>query len=278
MENYILSIDRTGINTLTLQKLLSSYSITIIESINEIEAIKIIDQDIYHFDLIVWNVEYIDDVIESTINKIKTNNIAKDIPIVIVSSASGKSKIIETIQMGASEYIVRPFEEEVFLKKICHILGINFKDNFRFRKDEDLIVFNFSEIFNREIKCACRGQYELSVVLARLALKSGESENLKILQDTLKAMNIVFKTKLRETDMVGLYSQDSSLILLPFTNKNEVKVVVDKLENVFITNTVIKNKNNSYQLFLDFVTYPSDGKNKENLLKALELKASSKPI
>ena len=46
----------------------------------------------------------------------------KDLPIVMVTSERGKFSVIEALQNGATDYIVKPVNEKVFLEKVQEIL------------------------------------------------------------------------------------------------------------------------------------------------------------
>ena len=46
----------------------------------------------------------------------------KDLPIVMVTSERGKFSVIEALQSGATDYIVKPVQEKVFKEKVQEIL------------------------------------------------------------------------------------------------------------------------------------------------------------
>jgi two-component system chemotaxis response regulator CheY len=45
----------------------------------------------------------------------------KDLPIIMVTSESAKYNVIDAIDAGATDYIVKPINEKVFLQKISQI-------------------------------------------------------------------------------------------------------------------------------------------------------------
>jgi len=57
------------------------------------------------------------------LKKIKGNDSLKDVPVIIVTSESDKSKIIEAITAGASNYLVKPFLPDSLQDKIISVLG-----------------------------------------------------------------------------------------------------------------------------------------------------------
>jgi len=46
----------------------------------------------------------------------------KDLPIVMVTSERGKFSVIEALQNGATDYIVKPVQEKIFKEKVQEIL------------------------------------------------------------------------------------------------------------------------------------------------------------
>ena len=46
----------------------------------------------------------------------------KDLPVVMVTSERGKFSVIEALQSGATDYIVKPVQEKVFKEKVTEIL------------------------------------------------------------------------------------------------------------------------------------------------------------
>ena len=46
----------------------------------------------------------------------------KDLPIIMVTSERGKFSVIEALQCGATDYIVKPVQEKIFREKVSEIL------------------------------------------------------------------------------------------------------------------------------------------------------------
>lgn len=49
-------------------------------------------------------------------------------PVIMLTQEDDSSKVIESIACGASDYIVKPFNHEIVVKKLESILGIKFSD------------------------------------------------------------------------------------------------------------------------------------------------------
>jgi len=71
--------------------------------------------------LLDWNMPNMNGI--DCLKAIKANPTTKAVPVMMVTSEAEKSKIIEAIQNGASNYLVKPFEAEALKEKISGILG-----------------------------------------------------------------------------------------------------------------------------------------------------------
>ena len=66
--------------------------------------------------LMDWNMPKMTGI--DALKKIKADPALKSVPIIMVTSESEKSRIIEAIQAGAANYIVKPFQAETLQEKI----------------------------------------------------------------------------------------------------------------------------------------------------------------
>jgi two-component system chemotaxis response regulator CheY len=71
--------------------------------------------------LMDWNMPNMTGI--EALKAIKANPATKAVPVMMVTSEAEKSKIIEAIQSGASDYLVKPFQADDLKAKITKILG-----------------------------------------------------------------------------------------------------------------------------------------------------------
>jgi len=65
------------------------------------------------------------------IKNMKKDQVAKDIPVVVISTEGNDSKIMEFMDSGAAGYITKPFTAETIRDLIVNILGeVNYEDAF----------------------------------------------------------------------------------------------------------------------------------------------------
>jgi len=241
---------------------------------DEAEAVDILKQKRKSVNAIIWTINYMGFHSFESIKSIKSMDDFKELPVLIISKFTDKKYIIKAIEVGAVEYIVRPFDQNTVVRKICRLLGIVVDKTIQWEDEDDIIIFNFAEMFNREIKAASRGEYKLSVMLGILLPDKPEEEDDRG-DKLIGIMRSVIKNCLRETDSVFHYGKNNLIILLPFAGENGAEAVAKKLHEIFDTNTVINKNRNGFSLATVHVTYPGDGKIKERLLEELESRFGS---
>jgi two-component system chemotaxis response regulator CheY len=73
------------------------------------------------FDLVLmdWNMPNMTGI--DALKKLKADAATKAVPVIMVTSESEKSRIMEAIQAGAANYVVKPFQQDTLQEKISAI-------------------------------------------------------------------------------------------------------------------------------------------------------------
>jgi two-component system chemotaxis response regulator CheY len=71
--------------------------------------------------LMDWNMPNMDGI--TALRTIKADDSIKAVPVIMVTSESEKSRIIEAIQSGAANYVVKPFQPDTLQEKIKQVTG-----------------------------------------------------------------------------------------------------------------------------------------------------------
>ena len=67
-----------------------------------------------------WNMPEMDGM--DFLKKVRAMPDYKGLPIVMVTSEAAKYNVVEALQCGATDYIVKPVREKIFMEKISEIL------------------------------------------------------------------------------------------------------------------------------------------------------------
>ncbi len=82
---------------------------------------KLTEEKDYNFLITDWNMPELSGL--ELVKKIRSNNDLKKIPIMMVTTESKKTDIIEAAKAGVNGYVIKPFTPEAIKEKIDKILG-----------------------------------------------------------------------------------------------------------------------------------------------------------
>jgi two-component system chemotaxis response regulator CheY len=93
----------------------------IIEADDGSNALKVLEKE--KVDLVIsdWNMPKMTGI--EFLKAVRANTAFKDLPFLMVTAEAQKQNIIEAVQAGVSNYVVKPFTEEVITEKLAKILG-----------------------------------------------------------------------------------------------------------------------------------------------------------
>ena len=96
----------------------------IVQAENGVDAIMKIKEFAGKIDLILMdiNMPKLDGV--STLKELRAARVTMNIPIIMVTSESEAEKVIECIEAGANDYVVKPFTPNVLMEKIKNIMPV----------------------------------------------------------------------------------------------------------------------------------------------------------
>lgn len=276
MKKSILSVDAMDITKIELSSILKDYDINIVSATNEIEALSLLREGNVGISAVIWTVNFVDELDFSAIRGMKRRGNHKHIPVIIISRFTDKSHIIRAIEAGASEYIVKPYNETVLLNKLFKALGLPYSNTESYTDDIiEISLFSFSEMFNKEFKAASRGGYPLSVLVVSLTqMEDRAAENINETDSFAGLVRKVIGTRSRETDIAFKYGSNV-IVLLPFTDKKGADAFEEKLKRVFESHTAIKQRKKGYGFLTASVSFPEDCRIKEKLLEKLEHKVNN---
>lgn len=91
----------------------------VIEAEDGAEAVRKVQAGGIDLVLMDWNMPNMSGI--EALKAIRANPASAGVPVIMVTSESEKSKILEAVQAGATNYIVKPFTADVLQEKISAI-------------------------------------------------------------------------------------------------------------------------------------------------------------
>jgi two-component system, chemotaxis family, chemotaxis protein CheY len=89
----------------------------VVEANNGEEALNLLAQNMpIDFMLLDWNMPVMDGI--TCLKKVRENAAYKDVKIVMCTSESEKTRVLEALKSGANNYVIKPFQPEVLKQKL----------------------------------------------------------------------------------------------------------------------------------------------------------------
>ena len=90
-----------------------------LEAGNGKEAFTLLETNKVDMVLLDWNMPEMDGI--EFLKRVRAMPNYKEMPIIMVTSESAKYNVVEALQNGATDYIVKPIREKVFMEKLSEI-------------------------------------------------------------------------------------------------------------------------------------------------------------
>ena len=90
-----------------------------LEAENGAKAFQLLETNKVSIVFLDWNMPEMDGM--QFLNKVRSMPDYKDLPIIMVTSEAAKYSVVEALQNGATDYIVKPVHQKIFMEKISEI-------------------------------------------------------------------------------------------------------------------------------------------------------------
>ena len=90
-----------------------------IEAGNGEEALKMLIENPVDLVLLDWNMPKLSGI--DFLQKVRAVEKYKSLPIIMVTSESAKFNVIQAHKLGVTDYIIKPFNEKIFMEKLSGI-------------------------------------------------------------------------------------------------------------------------------------------------------------
>lgn len=155
------------------------------------------------------------------VGKIKKDGRYAHVPIIFVSGFGDPKTIGAAFKAGAADYIIKPFDNNVFMEKVKKVLGGAFDLPPEYMYDEE----QFTETVSNEYQRATRGNQCVSFL------------RIKVNSADLTRSAILAKNKTRRIDTTCVY-KNSIFLILPITDGVGLDIVRIKLKMLFDENNI----------------------------------------
>jgi DNA-binding response OmpR family regulator len=237
----ILVIDDSGLIRLKVRNMLEAEGFKVFEAINP-KQVKIgsfsEETPLSKINLILLDI-YLKDGSGLDLLSFLTENYP-NIPVIMLSGEAKREVIMKALDLGARDYILKPFDKRILFNKIYSLLSSQPVQMDKFTNNFNAFKTNLSLEINRSIRS------KLPVSILKLKLK-GEVE-----QDRINNLKEFLTEVIRDIDQVFTISSREFILLLPLTDRKGAQVLLERLKNR------VKEKMGDLRKNLDFniLTFP----------------------
>ena len=120
----ILSVDDSKLVRLYVKNAADVLGYDFLEAANGAEALKLLAREDGKVDLILldWHMPEMDGM--ALLAELKADERYKNIPVTMVTTEVERDNVLEAIEAGAKNYVMKPFTQEKLMEKILESLGL----------------------------------------------------------------------------------------------------------------------------------------------------------
>ena len=237
----ILIVDDEWINIQVLLNYLSDKHYAIDYAPNGIEALEKIAK--IRYDLILLDIMMPKMSGYDVCRQLRKNYTSYELPVLILTAKNQANDIITSFNVGANDYLVKPFDKNELLARIETHLSLkmaveNAIANARLANTDQLTgLYNrrfFWEAGRIEFIGAQRNRENLSVIMLDI-------DRFKNINDTfghhigdmvIRQLAVIISRNIRGVDIPGRYGGEEFIVILPGTDSNGAKFVAEKIRKL----------------------------------------------
>lgn len=120
----VMSVDDSKATRLYIKGAIDILGFDFLEAADGKEGLELLEKENGNVDLILldWNMPVMDGM--EMLKRLQANDLFSNIPITVVTTEHERDKIIEAIDKGAKNYLIKPFSHEDLIGKIMESLGM----------------------------------------------------------------------------------------------------------------------------------------------------------
>lgn len=247
----MLVVDKEERNIVTMKAFSRKYGLELYEAHNGLEASNQLKNH-EMIDLVLIDINLDNEDGFELVEKIRSNYTA--LPIVILTTLNSKQDFIHGLKVGASDYLLKPFNEDTFVKRILHPSQLRVA-----APVQQVDTVDIKTLIHAEMVKARKGKYNITFGVAQYF--NAQNENNLHVETEYQTISEKFFPGLKgvfwETDFVLRYGSQIFIFVLPFCPKSEVPIVKKKLHD-FNNNFMKFHQLTNYKFISTFSTYPDD--------------------
>ena len=151
-EYKVLIVDDVPTNVMLVQAILKKEGYTLLTCDSGTKALRIANEK--HPNLILLDIMMPEMDGYEVLQHLKSNPETTDIPVIIMSALSDMQSIVKGYQLGATEYVTKPFQREELVKRVAHRYELYSIKRIKKGRSPDPVILNGDIIQVKEARIA----------------------------------------------------------------------------------------------------------------------------
>lgn len=183
-------------------------------------------------------------------------------PVIVISSITKRSFYVESILRGATDFILKPFDDDLVLLKVL--------DHFKIKEDKNLeiISFDLSTYLKGEIRKAEKGQYALSLMFFTYYFEGSDVTSKIGKQNTYSLVYDAIKLLFWDTDIFIRFGTNYYIGVFPFCDEANTRIISQKISEKFFELQSEHVELSKFKMLTIFNTF-SGAKSPDEMLQSL---------
>ncbi|OEF96674.1 response regulator [Desulfuribacillus alkaliarsenatis] len=224
----------------------------------------------YNVDIVFMDIQLPDADGFDLIKKLKIKN--SSVPVIVVTAQTNRNMFINGIIAGASEYILKPYEDAELESRFVKIIGsTSYSSASGSSEIKPMITMNLDRFLRGEIRKAQKGKIDLSIMLLAF-YDTSQPFNLTVDATYIKQSYYIHRQLQQlfwDTDVFLPYGSQTFIGIFPFCDKGQTLHIRRKVLNKCREIKAEKREFKFYDVQMTFSSYPEDGETREQLLDVL---------
>lgn len=119
----ILSVDDSTTMRRIIGRVVGMLGYDFAEAANGVEALELLARDHADIALVIMDINMPEMDGITCLQTIKADEVLKHLPVMMVTTDSDRTRIIQAVQAGAANYVTKPFSHDDLVSKIAATLG-----------------------------------------------------------------------------------------------------------------------------------------------------------
>lgn len=243
----VVILEKITILAMRMRRILEGGRICVYDADSKYKLYNTIDQVGDGASLVILDLDIEHDLAIATLKE--TRQKAKSsTPILVMTSARERNFFVEAMLSGASDFILKPFTNEVFLSKVWKYL---YPES---APDEEIVTTNLDHYLKGELRKAEKGNFALSVLFLAFEREGDEGESPAAEAYIYENMKKLFW----DTDIFMRFAGKYYLGIFPFCGEDNTGTIGQKIQSEFEKLKETNDMLRGYREMHAFVSYPAD--------------------